>query len=284
MTNDIIIDPTTDKNIQVFRKSPFPCLALIGPAGSGKTFLAAYICDQILDPTTNKSGASVINIDAKISGIDEVRDLQKSLKLTTYGTQDIRRAVIISNFDYFGHEAQNSLLKTLEEPPLDTIIVITVNNESKVLQTIYSRVKKIVVRPVSKAQATDVFLDKYSDTEINKAFSLSMGQTGLLTSLLEDKGAHDLVRAIELAKNVLKLPKANQLAEIDKITKSKDIAVDVFLDGLLRIFNVSYALAVNKGIDVKVAHARLVAINECIADVELGLNKKLSLTRLFLKI
>ena len=187
MTKNLIIDPITKKNIELFLKSPFPCVALIGPAGSGKTFIAEFITDGIELPDT-----STISLDAKKSGIDDVRELQKSLKLTTAGDKDIRRVIIISNFDYFGHEAQNSLLKTLEEPPLDTLIIVTINNESKVLDTIYSRVKKINIRPITKKLASDTYTNDHSSDEINRAHSLSMGQAGLFVSLLENKDSHPL--------------------------------------------------------------------------------------------
>ena len=231
MTKNLIIDPITKKNIELFLKSSFPCVALIGPAGSGKTFIAEFIADGIGLPDT-----STISLDAKKSGIDDVRELQKSLKLTTAGDKDIRRVIIISNFDYFGHEAQNSLLKTLEEPPLDTLIIITINNESKVLNTIYSRVKKINIRPITKKLASDTYTNDHSSDEINRAHSLSMGQAGLFVSLLENKDSHPLVMAINTAKELLKKSKSTQIAGIDKIIKSKEPDfVEIFLDGLFQV-------------------------------------------------
>ncbi len=283
MTKNLIIDPITKKNIELFLKSSFPCVALIGPAGSGKTFIAEFIADGIGLPDT-----STISLDAKKSGIDDVRELQKSLKLTTAGDKDIRRVIIISNFDYFGHEAQNSLLKTLEEPPLDTLIITTINNESKVLDTIYSRVKKINIRPITKKLASDTYTNDHSSDEINRAHSLSMGQAGLFVSLLENKDSHPLVMAINTAKELLKKSKSTQIAGIDKIIKSKEPDfVEIFLDGLFRILNASYNQMIEKqakNADIKTAYKRLVYINECIDDVTSGLSKKLALTRLLLKI
>lgn len=282
MSQELLIDPITKKQIEVFLASNFPCLALIGRAGSGKTAVAEDIVTGILDPKFNKSGSSVVVLDASVAGIDEVRDLQKSLSLTTYGDKNFRRAVIINNFDNFGREAQNSLLKTLEEPPTDTIIIITVNNESKVLDTIYSRVKKVVVRPISLEQAKNELY--FTEVEILKAHSLSMGQAGLLVNLLNNASDHPLVFAIGLAKDLLKKPKMQQISEIDKIIKNKNLPVEIFLDALFRIFNATYSTIVDKNDNTERAHSRLVAVNECIKDVDLGLNKKLALTRLFLKI
>jgi DNA polymerase III subunit delta' len=285
MTKELLIDPKTKRDIDVFLSSRFPCIAFIGPKGSGKTYLAQHLADRELDDSINISSSAIKEIDAKSSGIEDVRDLQKTLSLSTVGTGKIRRVVIISNFDYFGHEAQNSLLKTLEEPPIDTLIIITANDESKVLDTIYSRVKKINVRPISLELAMEL---NFEQAEISKAYSLSMGQPGLLINLLEQKDSHPLVEAINDAKILLSRSKAEQVSEIDKIIKSKQADyVEIFVDAMLRILYASYNLLIDKNAgktEVQKAHGRLVAVNECIADIRLGLNKKLSLTRLMLKI
>ncbi len=282
MNKKVLIDPITKKQIDIFLASNFPCLALIGPNGSGKTTIAEEIVAKTLDPEFNKSGSSVISIDAKFVGIDDVRILQKNLSLSTYGKNAFRRAVIINNFDSFGHEAQNSLLKTLEEPPTDTLIIITINNEAGVLQTIYSRVKKVAVRPISLKQAINEL--EFPEPEVTKAHILSMGQAGLLVSLLGDKTDHPLIKAIEYAKDLLKKPKYIQIAEVDKIIKNKDIELEVFLGGIFRILNASYGVSVAKNSNIKIAHTRLLAVIECKKDIGQGLSKKLALTRLFLKI
>ena len=70
-------------------------------------------------------------------GIEEVRIIQKNLFLAPQkGTV---RAVIIKTNDNITLQAQNALLKTLEEPPSHTIIVVTASTKESLLPTILSR-------------------------------------------------------------------------------------------------------------------------------------------------
>jgi DNA polymerase-3 subunit delta' len=280
-----LINKSTKKNLEIFVSAPFSCLALIGVAGSGKTHIAELLAGSLLDKQSQLTG--ITQLDAKKSGIEEVRELQKELKLKVNSAKDISRVIIISNFDSYGVEAQNALLKTLEEPPLDTIIIITINKEENVLETIYSRAKKIYINPISEFEIPDWIYRKYASEQIKKAYSLSMGQPGLMVNLLENSEDHQLVKVIELAKEILALPKSQQLAKIDVIIKSKDdnFAQD-FCDGLIRIFK-----AMHNGVlkqanlsAIRSSSKRLKLALECQENIASGLNKKLSLTRLFINL
>ena len=283
----VLINKSTKRNLDIFFKSNFSCLALIGPVGSGKTFLAENIASLMLKEGIKDS--PIVKIDAKIEGIEQIRDLQKDLKLKTFSHGEIKRVVIISHFDHFGFEAQNALLKTLEEPPIDTLIIITIAKEKKVLETIFSRVKKVKVNPISYDEIPENLTSKYSETEINKAYRLSIGQAGLFVNLVNNQKEHSLVNAIEFCKQLLAYPKYKQIAEIDKIIKNKDETFpETICEALLRIFKASHDNLVQNSEDVspsiKRSHERLVLISNCQNDISLGLNKKLAFTRLFIRI
>ena len=53
------------------------------------------------------------------------------------------KVYILNNFDKATVQAQNKLLKTLEEPPMNVIFILTCSNSGNVLPTIQSRVKSI---------------------------------------------------------------------------------------------------------------------------------------------
>ena len=74
-------------------------------------------------------------------GIKDIRTLQKDLFLTP--VQSKTKAIIIQNGDTLTNEAQNALLKTLEEPPDNTIIIISAQNKNAFLPTVLSRCKII---------------------------------------------------------------------------------------------------------------------------------------------
>lgn len=59
---------------------------------------------------------------------------------------------LINNFDISTEEAQNKLLKILEEPPKNVYFLLGIKNEGKVLPTIKSRCEKIKISPLSEQE------------------------------------------------------------------------------------------------------------------------------------
>lgn len=78
-----------------------------------------------------------INSFEKTLGIDDVRNLQKRLYLKPFKSKT--KAMVIAILDRVTIEAQNSLLKVLEEPPNHTIIVLVSVSKELFLPTILSR-------------------------------------------------------------------------------------------------------------------------------------------------
>ena len=71
-------------------------------------------------------------------GIESIREIIHYLTLQTAGTNE-NRGVIINDAHLMTEPAQNAFLKTLEEPPKDTIIILTAPREELLLPTILSR-------------------------------------------------------------------------------------------------------------------------------------------------
>jgi len=84
----------------------------------------------------------------KAVGIADVREIQKKiyLKPIKSGT----KAVLIDATAGITREAQNALLKTLEEVPNDTIIILQVQNSDEILPTILSRCTLIELKSETK--------------------------------------------------------------------------------------------------------------------------------------
>lgn len=59
---------------------------------------------------------------------------------------------IINNFDVSTEEAQNKLLKILEEPPKNVYFLLSAKSEERVLSTIKSRCDKIKIQPLSQQE------------------------------------------------------------------------------------------------------------------------------------
>lgn len=79
----------------------------------------------------------------KAMGIEDVRNIQKAILLKPFRGKT--KAVIIDAYENITIEAQNALLKILEEPPNNTIIIIYASKKELLLPTIISRCKVIIL-------------------------------------------------------------------------------------------------------------------------------------------
>lgn len=76
-------------------------------------------------------------IPEKSIGIEDIRNLQKKLLLTPLKSKE--KAAIIHHADTMTLDAQNAFLKTLEEPPAHTILLLLGTNKEAFLPTVLSR-------------------------------------------------------------------------------------------------------------------------------------------------
>src|SRR5690606_30737955 len=102
--------------------------------------------------------------------------------------------------------AQNTLLKTLEEPPEDTCFILLVEAPERLLSTIVSRCQQLTILPVSKSAAQSYFGQKgIPEAKLSSSYALSMGQAGLMSSLVKDE-SHPLKEHVDVAKKILAMP------------------------------------------------------------------------------
>ena len=94
--------------------------------------------------------------------INSIRDIKKFLSM---GYEEIGyRFIIISDAHLMNDEAQNALLKSLEEPPEKVIFILTTPNASKLRPTIISRCWKINFDPLNEDEIVFV-LTKYFEID-----------------------------------------------------------------------------------------------------------------------
>ena len=85
-----------------------------------------------------------------------VRDLVRELALMP--VEGGLRVAIIGDADRMTDDAQSAFLKTLEEPPAGTVLILTAADEERLLPTIRSRVIRIRVGPVAKAAVEEILV------------------------------------------------------------------------------------------------------------------------------
>jgi DNA polymerase-3 subunit delta' len=85
--------------------------------------------------------------EGQILRIDQVRELQHRLSLAPYEAR--YRVALILRFEEAHSSAANAMLKTLEEPPPQVVVILTANSVECLLPTIVSRCEILRLRPLS---------------------------------------------------------------------------------------------------------------------------------------
>lgn len=287
--HDLLMHPKTEARISQIILGQPNAVCILGPQGSGKQSLAAHIAARFLKVEANELAMHPyflhINPEGDSISIDEIRALQQYLKLKvpSVNSEGINRVVIIEDSGRMRHEAQNALLKTLEEPPKDTCILMTIAGSEALLPTITSRMQELIVLPVSLKEAQSYFGKKgKKDNEIVKFYALSQGQAGLLHALLYDE-AHPLLASVSLAKSVLGDTPARRLLRTDDLAKNKQ-DVRQLLNALLRITHAALVTAAtqNKKDGVEEWRRRESLVVKAVGLISRNPNTKLLLDDLFL--
>lgn len=119
----------------------------------------------------------------------KIGDIRKMLERVNMSSQSKRKIFLIQSVERMTLEAANSFLKTLEEPPEDTIFLMTTSNPGLLLPTITSRVRTVKFENVSAAFLMKKLKELYperSEEEIEKAGLFSLGRTGKAVQLIEN--------------------------------------------------------------------------------------------------
>ena len=114
----------------------------------------------------NHPDFKIISPDGKNIKIDQIREFQA--KVYEKPVISSKKVYIIDNADLMTKEAQNCLLKTLEEPPSYVVIILIVSNENKLLNTIKSRCIKITFSSLKNEELKKFLKDENIDNKIIK--------------------------------------------------------------------------------------------------------------------
>ncbi len=89
-----------------------------------------------------------------------------------------KRVVLVQEADRLNQESANSFLKILEEPPLDTLIILTTSEESMLLETILSRCQKISFSPLAPQVLRRIITERFEvdEKEIDFIINYSRGR------------------------------------------------------------------------------------------------------------
>ena len=165
---------------------------LIGTQGIGKKMIAMEFAKGILNPNAQNEINCNNHPDFLCVGpqdgsvkIEQIRFLQK--KIQEKPIISSRKVYIIDDADTMTTEAQNCLLKTLEEPPEFATIILIGTNENNFLPTIKSRCMILRFQPIEDEQIKKYMKENYGMNNLTQnQLALFQGSIGKAI-LLKDK-------------------------------------------------------------------------------------------------
>src|SRR5256885_5834382 len=159
---------------------------LIGEEGVGKTAVARALAEELLLGEGQPSRLDVhpdfwSDDRPEAISIDEIRfhpdrgapahdqSLQQFLSLKPFVAP--LRVALLANAERMTEAAQNCLLKTLEEPPPNTVLVLTTAYPDHLLSTCLSRCQLIALSPVGRPALVDFIKARHDDAAAAEAMA-----------------------------------------------------------------------------------------------------------------
>ena len=173
-----------------------------GGEGCGKTYFARFAAAAVLctgdKPPCGKCPSCVKELagshpdlfyfspDKKASmGVETVRDIKKSLFFMP--NDGDRKVYIIDDSQKMTVQAQNALLKFIEEPPASVLFFIVADKKESLLPTVVSRTRIISLAPSDNADIRRFLMSeskKSGGEQIDEAINMAEGSPGKALKLL----------------------------------------------------------------------------------------------------
>ncbi len=165
-----------------------------------KLLAQAIVCED-LEPCLTCRNCSLIssNIHTDIvlypkeGDAVKVEDIEDLIDQSYIKPLEIDKKVfIITNAEKMNVQSQNKLLKTLEEPPKNVIILIGATSEYGLLPTVLSRVKRLNIRDFKESE----LLEYFNNPSVQFAVSMCDGTVGGAKRLIEDEKFVEIQQAL----------------------------------------------------------------------------------------
>lgn len=130
--------------------------------------------------------------------VDSVRELIANLSDKAFSGG--RRVVLIDQADMLGLPGQNALLKTLEEPPENTVFILCVTSVNSLLPTVISRSQTVRFSPMDEERLAEELIKKGAKAEDAKWLAqYCEGSMGRALKCMDDEGLMELSRNVRRA-------------------------------------------------------------------------------------
>ncbi len=213
-------------------------LLLTGLPNVGKSTLARYLAQSLNCREEPKPCGRCLSCQKIISGnhpdvrifdeveqslkIDQVRELQRELSLSPY--ESACRVAVLCNFERATNSAANALLKTLEEPASQVVIILTATDPGRLLPTIVARCQALALRPLPRQLVLDTLQTRWqaSPEQAELLAQLAAGRLGWAVRALEDKPFLKWrERRLQAMVDLLSMNRAERLAYAYKMSRDR---------------------------------------------------------------
>lgn len=236
----------------------------IGKLLFAKEFAKAILCTNENKPcnicksciefdTSNNPDFNIIEPEGNTIKINQIRELVK--KVYEKPVVSNKKVYIINDSNLMTKEAQNSLLKTLEEPPEYITIILVATDENLFLPTIKSRCNKILFNKLTDEQLIQILNKEYNYNNVsNIVLKISDGSVKKALSLRDKEKDYESVNNV--FSNLEKLDIIDIIGKKEDIFKDKEQTPEI-LDYINLIFfdkiqmNINYIQCMNIVEDTK---------------------------------
>lgn len=248
---------------------PPHALLLTGARGIGKLAAAESWAHQI----TGRSSLTIVEPNEKGTiGIEQIRELYNATK--TSRTE--RQVVIIRDAAGMGQDAQNALLKLLEEPRSGVHFVLTCDDTNLLLPTILSRVQNVQLLSI----ADNILAQSAAGVDeatLRQALFIANGRPELFKQLIaSDESMAKHSETMKQAKAIMAATRYERLCMINKLSKDRETLVDI-LEALSRMVQL---MLVRDPSDKWVRSADL--LQDTLSAIKQNGNLRAQLTKLFM--
>ena len=203
----------------------------------GKRIFALELAQYLLSGSTTKylmveplSNPDILFVNSASSesgqtiSIEEARKIKNFVSLSPYAAGPYK-FVIIDDAHLMTAEAQNALLKVLEEPNPSSILILVTANPELLLPTIISRCQEIKFQPDSWELAESVLANaKLSKTNRDFLTDFANGRIGLIKKINDEKSFDEVKDSVEEVMRLIKSDINERLTIAQKLTDEKNKA------------------------------------------------------------
>lgn len=237
---------------------------LVGPEAVGKF----YTIKTLLKDFKDENEVIILESEDKIIKLSTAHLIQN---LLSYSTQN-RRFIVLNDAHKLNKEAQNALLKIVEEIKTKALLFFVTHRPFKIYPTIRSRMQKISFRLVPNEEIYNYLKSQNVKEEvINLLLDFFPGQIGKIIDILKNKEKFNLVSKICFGKDIFE-----KLLLVEKI--EQNLELDEFLKFLI-LFERSKLLKGDKN-----AISRIRFLEGIYQDSDYFLNKGLQISNLIMNL